>query len=115
MEVRMRRTLIAGLVVLTLALGGVAIAQQPPEASTQPETTTITGCLKAGTNTGQFVLVLGDGKQYQVQAAEGVEGLDLAAHENHRVELTGTLDKDATDPVLKATALKMVATSCESQ
>ena len=110
----MRRILIAGLVAFTFALGAVAVAQQPAEGGTQSETTTVAGCLKAGTDAGQFVLVLGDGKQYQVQAAEGAEGVDLAAHENHRVELTGTLDKNATDPVLKATALKMVATSCES-
>jgi hypothetical protein len=108
----MHRTFIAGLAALALTVGVAAAGQQPPEGSPQTEPTTVTGCLKAGTNSGQFVLVLGDGKQYAVHAAEGVE---LAPHENHRVEVTGTLDKSATDPVLNATSIKMVATSCESQ
>jgi hypothetical protein len=106
----MRRTLIAGLAALALTVGGAVAAQQPPEGSSQPESTTVAGCLKAGTNSGEFVLVIEEGKQYQVQAAEGVE---LGPHENHRVEVTGTLDKSGADPVLKATSVKMVAASCE--
>jgi hypothetical protein len=108
----MRRTLIAGLAALALTVGGAVAAQQPPEGSSQPETTTVTGCLKAGTNSGEFVLTVEDGKQYRVQAAEGVE---LGPHENHRIEVTGTLDKSGTEPVLKATAVKMVATSCDPE
>lgn len=48
---------------------------------------------------------------YQVQPAENVE---LPPHTNHRVELTGTVEKSETDAVVKATALKMVADSCEA-
>lgn len=106
----MRRILIAGLAALALTVGGAVAAHQPPEGTNQPESTTVTGCLKAGTNSGEFVLIIEEGKQYQVQAAEGVE---LGPHENHRIEVTGTLDKSGTDPVLKATAIKMVATSCD--
>ena len=108
----MHRTLIAGLAALALTVGVAVAGQQPPEGSPQTESTTLTGYLKAGTTSGQFVLVVEDGKQYLVQAAEGVE---LAPHENHRIEVTGTLDKSATDPVLNVTSLKMVAASCESQ
>jgi hypothetical protein len=57
-------------------------------------------------------VLAGDDKQtYQIQPAEGV---DLAPHANHRVELTGTTEKTETSSVLRAKALKMVATSCEA-
>ena len=47
---------------------------------------------------------------YQVQAAAEI---DLASHLNHRIELTGTVEKTDAGMILKATALKMVATSCD--
>jgi hypothetical protein len=56
------------------------------------------------------VLVADDKQTYHVQPNEGVE---LAAHANHRVELTGTIEKSETQAVLKTEALKMVAASCE--
>jgi hypothetical protein len=38
----------------------------------------------------------------------------LTPHENHKVEITGTVDDTGTEPVLKATAITMVSTTCES-
>ena len=57
------------------------------------------------------MLVVDDKQTYHIQPAEGVE---LAPHANHRVELTGTIEKTETNSVLNAKALKMVATSCEA-
>ena len=72
---------------------------------------TIAGCLQRGANDGEFMLVGDDKQTYQVQAAESVA---LPPHANHRVELTGTLEKNETSSILKASALKMVADSCEA-
>ena len=83
-----------------------AVAQ---EAAQQPEDSTIAGCLEAGSNEGEFVLVNDEKTTYQVQAAEGVE---VAPHVNHRVELTGTVEKTESSVIIKAKALKMVSTSC---
>jgi hypothetical protein len=58
------------------------------------------------------VLVADDKQMCQVQPADGVE-LDL--HANHRVELTGSVETSEARSVLKGTALKMVASSCEPQ
>jgi hypothetical protein len=56
-------------------------------------------------------LVTDEKQTYQVQGGERVE---LAPHVNHRVELTGTIEKSETSALVKATALKMVASSCEA-
>jgi hypothetical protein len=94
----------SGMIVGQMALRagvGQEGAQQPEE--------TVVGCLQAGTNTGEFVLVNDEKATYQVQAAEGVE---IAPHVNHRVELTGTVEKTESSLIFKAKALKMVSTSC---
>jgi hypothetical protein len=100
----MRNTLIAGVAAIALLVGGGLRAQDN-------EPTSATGCLQAGAAAGRYVLVLDDRVKYQVEAAEDVK---LADHENHRVELTGALDKSAAEPVIKTTALKMVVASCEA-
>jgi hypothetical protein len=52
----------------------------------------------------------------QVKAGTGV---DLKAHVDHKVELTGKVSEPAakagatTTPVLQATSLKMISTSCQ--
>jgi hypothetical protein len=89
----------------------VAVGAWWPPAAAQEQETTIAGCLQASTNPGGFVLVADDKQTYQVQAAENVE---LAPHANHRVEVTGTVEKSEDNNVLKATALKMVESSCEA-
>jgi hypothetical protein len=95
--------------VLVLAL--VACVVSGPLAAGQAQEATLAGCLQATDDSRDFKLVLDDKEAYQVQPADGVE---LAPHANHRVELTGTIEKTESSMLLKATALKMVATSCES-
>ena len=101
--------------VMALVVVGVLSAQlsmtagRAQEGAQQPEESTIAGCLQAGSNEGEFVLVNDEKTTDQVQAAEGVE---VAPHLNHRVELTGTVEKTESSLIIKAKALKMVSTSC---
>jgi len=104
-----RHTAIGTSFILMLLSTG-AIGAQASQAAAQVEETTVAGSLQSSPNTGEFVLVADDKNTYQVQPAESVE---LAAHANHRVELTGSVETTETSSVLKATALKMVASSCE--
>lgn len=108
-ETMLRYTAVGPSFILML-LSIVAFGAQTRPAAAQVEETTVAGCLQPGSNDGEFVLVADDKQTYQVQPAEGVE---IAPHANHRVELTGTVEKNETSSVLKATALKMVASSCE--
>ena len=55
------------------------------------------------------MLVNDEKATFQVQAAAGVE---VAPHINHRVELTGTVEKTESSLIIKAKTLKMVSTSC---
>ena len=98
-------------VFMLIALLVVAVGAWLPPAAAQEQETTIAGCLQTSTNPDGFVLVADDKQTYQVQAAENVE---LAPHANHRVEVTGTVEKSEDNNVLKATALKMVESSCEA-
>ena len=109
MEKRMlRHVVLVGLAILAWHSSATVGAQsQAPE---QVEETTVAGCLQTVADAGGFVLVTEDKQTYQVQAAENVE---LAPHADHRVELTGTVEKTESSTVLKATAIKMVASSCE--
>ena len=97
----------AFIVVLVI---GVSVAASL-QAAGQEQEATVAGCLQAGANKGEFVLVTDEKQTYQVQGGEGVE---LAPHVNHRVELTGTIEKSETSALVKATALKMIASSCEA-
>jgi hypothetical protein len=101
--------------LMALVIVGVFSAQvsmnsaAAQEGAQQPEESTIAGCLQAGSNEGEFVLVNDEKTTYQVQAAEGVA---VAPHVNHRVELTGTVEKTESSLIIKAKAMKMVSTSC---
>lgn len=97
--------------LLMLVLAFVACGVSSPLAARQVQDSTLAGCLQAVADSGDFILVTDDKETYQVQAAEGV---DLAPHANHRVELTGTIEKSELTALIKATALKMVAALCES-
>jgi nicotinamidase-related amidase len=97
--------------LLTVLLAGVVIGVSSLQAARQAQEVSLTGCLKAGEKDGDFLLVIDEKEKHHVQAGEGVE---LAPHVNHRVQITGTIEKNETNSVLKATALKMVADSCES-
>jgi len=105
----MLRHTVPGLILLAL-LASVGVVGHSVTATGQSDDVTVAGCLKAGAKDGEFVLVVDDKVTYQIQPAEG---LDLAPHANHRVELTGTVEKSETTSILKAKALKMVAASCE--
>ena len=98
------------LLVSAMFIAQVALGTTPAqEGAQQPEETIVVGCLQAGANTGEFVLVNDEKTTYRVDAAEGVE---LAPHVNHRVELTGTIELTESSMLFKAKALKMVSTSC---
>lgn len=106
----MLRHVVVTLIVLSLFVSVSAVGRSLGAAD-QSDDSTVAGCLQAGLKQGEFVLVADDKQTYQLQPAEGVE---LAPHANHRVELTGAIEKTETTSVLKAKALKMVATSCEA-
>jgi hypothetical protein len=105
----MVRNLIALVVVGVFSAQVSMTSGAAQEGAQQPEESTIAGCLQAGSNEGEFVLVNDEKTTYQVHAAEGVE---VAPHVNHRVELTGTVERTETSLIIKAKALKMVSTSC---
>ena len=83
---------------------------QTTGAATQPEEITIAGCVQAGSNEGEWLLTADDKQAYHIQAAEE---LSVATHLNHRVELTGIVEKSDAASVLKVRALKMLADSCD--
>ena len=93
----MLRHTVSGLMLLAL-VGSVGLIGHSAAAG-QSEDVTVGGCLQAGAKEGEFVLVVDDKITYQIQPAEGVE---LAPHANHRVELTGTVEKTETSSILKA-------------
>ena len=101
---------IGRLLSRAVLFAAVAVAMSPTTGAAQSEEVTIAGCIKAATTEGQFIFAADDKQAYQIQAAEGVE---VAAHLNHRVELTGVVEKKDETAVFKASALKMVAASCE--
>ena len=104
----MGHALFVGLLIVVLWADATPGAQAP--AADAAQETTVAGCLQTVADEGGFVLVTDDKQTYHIQATEGVE---LAPHANHRVELTGSVEKSETNTVLKVTALKMVASSCE--
>lgn len=103
LPIKIRTTL--GLIVAVAACWASS-----PLAARQTQDATLAGCLHAAGDTGDFTLVTDDQERYQVQATEGV---DLAPHANHRVELTGIIEKNELTTSIKATALKMVSASCD--
>jgi hypothetical protein len=105
-----RHALVAFSMAFLLVVS-VNLTENALTVAAQPDESIITGCLQRGANDGEFILAADDKQTYRIQPVDGVE---LAAHANHRVELTGTVEKTETDAVVKASALKMVATSCES-
>ena len=107
----MGRNFMVFVVSAMLVGAGALSGERAQEGAQQPEGTTVVGCLQAGANAGEFVLVNDEKTTYQVHAAEGVE---VAPHLNHRVELSGTIEKTESSLIFKAKALKMVSTSCET-
>ncbi len=101
---------VMALVIVGMCIAPVSMgAGEAQEGTQEPKETTIAGCLQAGPNEGEFVLVNDEKTTYQVQAVDSVE---VAPHVNHRVELTGTVEMTESSLIIKATALKMVSTAC---
>lgn len=108
----MTHVLLAGALAVTLGLGS-AVAQQgpaPPTADYVSQETTIEGCLRAGSASGEFIVSTAS-ERHTVVAAQGI---DLGAHADHRVQLTGAVEKGQSGQVFRATAVKMIATSCRA-
>ena len=104
----MRQLILATLAVGALA-GGIHAQSTAPSSRTQASQATVEGCLQGG-GPGGFTLVASDAK-YTVVATEGV---NLGAHVNHQVAITGTVEKSKAVNVLRASSVKMVATTCKS-
>jgi hypothetical protein len=105
----MVRSLIVFAVVAMFSAHLSIAARSAQDGAQQPEETAVAGCLQAGSNEGECVLVDDEKTTCRVQAAEGV---DVAPHVNHRVELTGTVERPNRIWFMKAKALKMVSASC---
>lgn len=101
------------LMVATL-VGLVAFAAAPradqsaASGSVTAQSSTLEGCLRTAAAEGEFTFTSGK-DTFTVMPADGV---NLAAHVNHQVQITGTVEKGARGSVLHASALKMVAATC---
>lgn len=107
----MIRHSIARMLLSALFTGAVVLTPLAVVAAQDPEEVTVAGCIQAGPTEGQFLLSADDEQTYQIQAAEHVA---VAAHVNHRVQLTGVVEKSEERAVFKASKLEMVAASCEA-
>ncbi|MGE0362403.1 MAG: hypothetical protein AB7H93_23125 [Vicinamibacterales bacterium] len=83
---------------------------QAPGGAAAAQSTTVEGCLGAGARDGEFALAAGADRYVVIPAA----GVQLAAHLNHKVQLTGAVEKGSTGNVLRASAVKMVSTTCDA-
>lgn len=112
----MSNSLVASAVFSALlvgvAPGAVSRAQAVPwpALAQAAQSTTVEGCLAQGAKDGEFALTAGQ-QRYAVVAGAGV---DLSAHLNHKVQLTGTVEGSGASNVLRASAVKMIATSCDA-
>lgn len=106
----MKHVLIVGALVGVVGLAAAPRAQQGPlpSVAVSAQSTTLEGCLKKGAAEGEFALTAGR-DTYSVTAAGGV---NLSAHVDHQVQLTGMVEKGPLGAVIRASALKMVATTC---
>lgn len=107
----MKHVVIAGVLAGVVGLGSaVPRAQDRPllSRSVAVQSTTLEGCLRQGAKDGEFSFAAG-GDEYTVVPSSG---LNLAAHLNHQVQVTGTVEKKVPTSVLRASAVKMVAASC---
>jgi hypothetical protein len=113
----MKRFMMAALVVSCAF--GIMLGVQAQQAA--PKEHSMTGCLKAGTEAGTFMVtdVEGNGPKSIGIVSSSV---NLAPHVGHKIEVTGTAvppkeaETDAKVPkaphYMKLTAIKMISTSC---
>lgn len=105
----MKRILSAGAIAVFIGFSSAAfpaVSLVPVEARAQG--TSIEGCLLAGSASDEFLLTTGAERHTVVPGA----GVDLAAHLNRRVQLTGALEKGAVGQVFRVTAVTVVAANC---
>lgn len=100
------------VLVGALAVASLGVLDRLPQAhaAAAAQATTLEGCLGAGAKDGEFVLAAGADRYVVIPAA----GVQLAAHLNHKVQLTGAVEKGSTGSVLRASAVRMVSTSCDA-
>jgi len=106
----MSKTLRAGAWFGALALS-LVVAPEAARGTTMAaarQTSTFEGCLGAGSRSGEFALTVGKDR---FTVVPGI-GVDLAAHLNHTVKVSGTVDDRGAAKVVRATAVEMVATTC---
>jgi pyruvate/2-oxoglutarate dehydrogenase complex dihydrolipoamide acyltransferase (E2) component len=114
------KTLVTALMVVSLFFfASSAHAQQAPPA--QPATHSMTGCLKAGTAAGTYMVTDVEGN---APKSIGIvsSAANLAPHVGHKMEVTGTAvpaadaEKDPKVPkaphYMKLTAIKMISATC---
>lgn len=108
----MKHIILAGALVGLSGFAAVAATASvaPWQAASETQSKTIEGCLMAGSASGEFLVSTGS-ERHTVVAGQGI---DLAAHVNHRVQLQGALEKGTSGQVFRATAVKMLAASCSA-
>lgn len=106
----MRTTVL--LVCVAMALLSVpAFAQESKPAQGEM---TLTGCLNAASQPGQFVLTVIDGGA-KGQKVAVIGGADLESHaKNHTVRATGTIAKEGGIDVLKVSKIELVDEACQA-
>ena len=106
----MKHLLMVGVLVGAVTLVETSRAQQTPLSieAISTQSTTLEGCLRPVERDGEFAFTTA-GDTYAVVPATGV---NLAAHLNHVVQLTGTVEKSTKGSVLHASVVKMVSAAC---
>ena len=97
---------------LTMFLGAAAYAQQtppPPQDQQDTQSTTVTGCLTKGTNTGEYAIK--DSKTGQTLTFAGPDRLD--SYVNHTVQLTGKMMASGNEKSFQPQSIKTVSNTCE--
>lgn len=108
----MKQLLMVGVLVGAVTLVETSRAQQTPLSieAVSTQSTTLEGCLRPGQRDGEFAFTGPAGTFAVVPAA----GVNLAAHLNHQVQVTGTVEKNTKGSVIHASAVKMVSAACSA-
>lgn len=106
----MKHALMVGALIGVVTFVEASRAPQAPLSgqTMSVQTTTLEGCLRPGKRDGEFAFTAGADSYAVVPAA----GVNLAAHLNHQVQVTGVVEKGSRGSVLHASAVKMVSAAC---
>ncbi len=100
---------------LTMFLGAAAYAQNPPprtppsQDQQDSQSTTVTGCLTKGSNTGEYQIK--DSKTGETLTFAGPDRLE--SYVNHTVQLTGKMMASGNEKSFQPQSIKTVSNSCE--